>query len=456
MKKYTLFFNNPELSRNLWANFSWIGLALTIFLIGNILLFAQYNFHHYSPFLNIYLLSFLCIVGFWGTQNVINSFLQEFKQGTWDYQRLSAISPMQMLIGKLFGTACMQWLLGTLLFIAMLIHFSFLPFAPPNFWQKISIYWAIFSLTIILIQCNVLINFLLLWQKGSAKATRKIRSSSTAVLLLVIGLFFIRWGDHDFWGATSQKSISLFGLILTSTQFSLILISTLTIWSLIALYNLFRSEFGQKVSPLWWAGFLIFSYIFCYGTTILNTFNAFGVQSTLPFFLSSAMITAVSIYIMLYYSNKDTAVWVRIGRYWQYGAKQKLFYSIPNWLVSYIFACIFAIITCAMIFIEESFNDASRALLITSSFALFITRDICVVLYLNLARKNSYLIIVFLLLYLSYPLNINVIPSGLFFPSMDGNIGSLILAILSPLIQIIIVITLFRVNWKKFMPSFKE
>lgn len=456
MKKYTLFLNNPEFTRNLWVNFSWIGFALTLFLIGNILLFAQYNFHNYSPFLNIYLFSFLCIVGFWGSQNVINAFLYEFKQGTWDYQRLSTVSPLQILLGKLFGAACMQWLLGVILFISMLIHFHFLPFAPTNFIINITIYWFIFSVLIILLQCNVVINFLLLWRKGSTKATRKTRSSSTGFIFLILGLIFIPWGDHNFWYVTSEKTIILFGFLLTTTQYVLIVAVVLTLWSLIALHNLLRSEFGQKISPLWWAGFLVFSYLFCYGTTFLKSFNTIYDQQTLPFFISSAIITAITIYVMLYYSKKDTAVWVRIGRYWQYGAKYKLFYSVPTWLISYIFMIILSMIACAMIFIDESLSDASRAFLIVLSFILFITRDICIVLYLNLSRRNNYLIVVFLLLYLSYPLNINIIPSGLFFPSIDGTAGSLTLALLSPLAQIAIIISLFKMNWNKFMPSFKE
>ena len=159
MKRYSLFLNNPEFTRNLWSNFSLIGIGLSLFLSANLLLFAHYNLDSFTAILNVYLGLFLCIVGFWGSNNVINAFLQEFKQGTWDYQRLSSISPMQMLLGKLFGAACMQWLIGLILFMTMQIHFSFLSITPAYFARSAFIYWAILSLIILTIQSNVLMNF---------------------------------------------------------------------------------------------------------------------------------------------------------------------------------------------------------------------------------------------------------------------------------------------------------
>lgn len=453
-KRYSLFLNNPEFTRNLWSNFSWLSLILVLFLIGNVILFAQYNSNKYSTFINIYLLAFICIIGFWGTQNAINSFLQEFKQGTWDYQRLSTISPLQMVFGKLFGSSFLQWLLGAIIFIVMLIHFSFLQ-TPANFWVKISIYWATLTIIILILQCQVLINFLLLWRKGSKKATQKNSSSSIAFLILAGGLYFSFWGDSHFWTYSPSPAVSFFGLLLTNAQYILILTSMLLAWSLIGLYNLFKSEFGQKVSPLWWAGFLIFVYVVSYGTNYLS-YNPFTQHSTLSFIGTNAIITAISVYIMLYYSNKNAVFWVRLGRYWQYSSHKKLFYSIPCWLISYVFMIILAIFACAYNYLDSSTTEATRILFITLSFLLFITRDVLLILYLNLARKGSYLIIIFLLLYLSYPLNIQNIPSGLFFPSIAGGPASRMLAIISPLVQIGIILSLFKINWQKFMPSFKD
>lgn len=453
-KYYSLFLNNPEFTRNLWSNFSWLSFILVLFLLGNILVFTQYNGGNYAIFHNIYLFFFLCIMGFWGTQNTINSFLQEFKQGTWDYQRLSTISPCQMLIGKLFGASFLQWLLGGIIFIAMLVHFTFLP-TPANLWIKLSIYWATLTLIILILQCQVLINFLLLWRKGSKKATQKHASSSIAFIILAGSLYFSFSGDNRVWTTSPTKTVHLFGIFLTTAQYVLILTSLLLAWSLIGLYNLFRSEFGQKVSPLWWAGFLIFAYLINYGTNFVNN-NPLTHHSLLPFISMNAIISALSIYIMLYYANKNAVFWVRLGRYWQYNSYKKLFYSIPCWLISYILTIVLAISACIYNYLESSPTQATNVLLITTSFLLFITRDVLLILYLNLARQGKYLIIIFLLLYLSYPLNIQNIPSGLFFPSIAGGSASRILAIISPLVQIGIIVSLFKINWHNFMPSFKN
>jgi hypothetical protein len=106
---------SPELKRNIWLEFtgsrvvlmtSVLGLvALAVYLIGG---------RHLSPLGPIGVGGFVFITIFWGTRNAARSVIGEIRERTWDFQRLSAVAPVSMTIGKLFGSTSYTWYGGVL------------------------------------------------------------------------------------------------------------------------------------------------------------------------------------------------------------------------------------------------------------------------------------------------------------------------------------------------------
>src|SRR5215510_3127986 len=102
--------NTAELQRNLWLELTARRTVQMIVVIVLILLTANV-----TPFVRVgdvaqYL--FLGIVVLWGTRNAAQAVVGEIRERTWDFQRLSALTPFQMTVGKLFGATSYVWFGG--------------------------------------------------------------------------------------------------------------------------------------------------------------------------------------------------------------------------------------------------------------------------------------------------------------------------------------------------------
>lgn len=114
---------NPELRRNLWLEISTHRLIAAPLLIAlfivTIVATADYDAERYIA--NAALGGFLLFTMLWGSVLASNSISDEFTDRTWDWQRLSALQPWAMTLGKLLGSTVFAWyggLLSLLVFLA--------------------------------------------------------------------------------------------------------------------------------------------------------------------------------------------------------------------------------------------------------------------------------------------------------------------------------------------------
>ena len=104
---------NPEFQRQLWLNWR---PSLLAWSLGLSLLILAMPLALSSPKDLPGSLSMTAIAGVWVAAIVYGSVLagrslaEEASQNTWDWQRLSALSPWQMAWGKLLGAALPAWL----------------------------------------------------------------------------------------------------------------------------------------------------------------------------------------------------------------------------------------------------------------------------------------------------------------------------------------------------------
>jgi hypothetical protein len=121
---------NPEIVRNAWIETTPVRLVLMVVVLG--LIFAVAHFIGVvtpgaapgAPAASVFgaastLGSLILIL--WGARNAAEGVLGEIKDRTWDFQRLSALSPFAMTIGKLFGPTLYVWFGGALCLSAMVI-----------------------------------------------------------------------------------------------------------------------------------------------------------------------------------------------------------------------------------------------------------------------------------------------------------------------------------------------
>ena len=118
-----LLFKNPELRRYTWLEITPARLLLIPFLL--LMLLSVINFREFSPrasFLMCYW-GFLLITLASGSFQIALTIINERLNGTWEWQRLSALSALRLMIGKLAGITLYKWyvgfwLLGTMLYVA--------------------------------------------------------------------------------------------------------------------------------------------------------------------------------------------------------------------------------------------------------------------------------------------------------------------------------------------------
>lgn len=106
---------NPELKRNLWLEISPTRLLLMAAVLGiifTITWFGAPEESRHTALATAGEMIFGVIVGLWGSFKAGRSVSDEIRERTWDFQRLSALSPMAMTLGKLFGATSYVWFGG--------------------------------------------------------------------------------------------------------------------------------------------------------------------------------------------------------------------------------------------------------------------------------------------------------------------------------------------------------
>ena len=113
---------NPEFERNLWLEMSPRRLIMMPVVLALIFLAAgaagpgKEALGTVGGMANA-LYYFFAVL--WGTRTAGNAITAEIRDRTWDFQRLSALTPFQVLTGKLFGATSYQWY-GALICLVLL------------------------------------------------------------------------------------------------------------------------------------------------------------------------------------------------------------------------------------------------------------------------------------------------------------------------------------------------
>jgi cation transport ATPase len=118
--------HNPEFRRTFKQGFSAAHLLIDPLLIGLALASIFYTEHN-DPSVLRRTIFYAAQAGFffftvlWGAYQASQSLMREFSAGTWDTQRMSALSPWQMVWGKLFGATFHVWYDSACLLLLLLL-----------------------------------------------------------------------------------------------------------------------------------------------------------------------------------------------------------------------------------------------------------------------------------------------------------------------------------------------
>lgn len=438
-----MIFNNAEFRRNIWLDFSLQRILLTSLIIGLIVyLFQLAGSHSTSAAIAFALACYFIFL--WGTKNASECVIEEVNLNTWDFQRQSALTPLEMSFGKLIGSTAFAWY-GT--FISLILY-VFLSLNSSSTATELSLYDQLFNVKTLDIGHEVILLLMggLLTQSialilslqvlSKARRGHNIKTFRYFLIAIFIGgtityqAFLlsslsttITWHHIEF-NATSFISISLFVFL---------------IWSLIGVYRSFSKELQYSQIPWIWLIFNLYCVIyfsgFAFAAPLSEQLNEIEKLKDLQTIFKSAPIyTAFMVALLLSYCAIliDNVSYLQYKRFITHFNEKRMVEALnysPLWIISVTFLLITGFIAIASPLPLSKFIDSFSSPVLIVTTILFLIRDIALMHYFTLKQKNRILgtfILYLFLLYILFPsllklLNLNsLLP--LFLPSYgQGN-----------------------------------
>ncbi len=359
--KYIL---TPEFHRNVWLKFSAFRMAVApVFLL--LLTVTAINLtSEASSYILIYSLVsiYIVVTVLWGCYEAASAIQEELRTNTWDFQRMSSITPAQLIIGKFLGCTSYVWYFGLLtLGIFVYIFGFYTPPTPVGAFQPLTqtanmhdlFFACLYLLFAGLIGQSLSFLVSLISMTAFAGRTGKYRQPrpGNAFIVGVIAAYMVfsniaaevsrdlseKFGlSHNYTVSVFEKhpvyqwyqwSVSAEVFITASLSFFLF-------WFLFGSYRIARSELMYGTTPLGWAGFMGTLLVYCIGLTDVQA-GSFPTE-LLGIFALMTFLT----YAVMVFEAADTRKYARFIMYLKQGRLMEAFENTHKWVVSVPFMLI--------------------------------------------------------------------------------------------------------------------
>lgn len=424
-------FQNPEFIKNTRLEFSATRLAVAmglLVLISWISWNGTENTHQASS-----LFSALSTIGFlfsitWGSHLVANGLIEEEKQKTWDFVRLSSLSPAKILIGKIFGSPCLAWVV-TLTGIFPLMIFSLAVL----FTEQVNLPRPEMGLILVFILClavwillSYAFSFLLSIRAISLGRGNQKSVAGITILTFIFGSIIGK--TLTFSLPSSSRSFCLpdnncfprttwFGMEMLTLENALMALTFSCFWIVIGAYRSLRQALQFEDSPIAWIGFLVTTTIFLFGYMPSTDWVGLYFIPPLIFCGTVTFLTCVS-------EASDIVKYKRFAHNLTQKNYTKAFRYTPLWIVSFV-----GFTTLCLLM---SLYGRGGTIFVFAS--LFLLRDLMAIHVIfwtpKIKRPDLAILVYFALIYFLVPLLLKPIHAGtatLFYPSVEPSIGGILL-----------------------------
>jgi len=398
---------NPELRRNLWLELSTHRLiAMPVVLAAVFIL--TYAFKSGSLALGdagaasavaeVALVAYAIIVPGWGGRLAAGAVVEEIRDRTWDDQKLTAIGPWAMTVGKLFGSTVFTWY-GGLLALAVFALARSGHENPESIMTSAVTYLAI---GVLCQAVGLLIS--LLSVRGHAVGRRLNVTFFHLAGLVVISLIYgaVELFDGGLYGRWH-------GALVPPATFAVNSTVAFALWAVFGVYRVMRTELQLTGKPWAWTPFCFFLGLYIVG--LMDADEATAGSATVVRMAVFAAVIFVLNYVAMLFEAKDVVAFRRMLGALRAVDVRKALENLPLWLITYGLAlCSATAVVIAMVAVE----DGSRGFHVTFVCAavLFLTRDIALLLSLHLSRvarrANLAAMVYWLLLYGLVPMLLKV------------------------------------------------
>lgn len=376
---------------------------------------------------------FMLINLLWGARQTADSIVEEYRDRTWDTQRLSALSPWQMTVGKLFGSTSMVWYCAA---ICLLVY----SLATDNPAALPLLYFYALGTSLLVHSAGLTLGLLAV-QRGQYKTGSILGLALLGFVVVAPQLsdissmsgYLAKFGQHRYWYDIAVNQQYLHQISLLCALF----------WCIASNYRLLAQDLGLRNLPWVWLGFSTFLIVYLGG---------FIPNSSYAFSLAAFGVCILLTYVGVIAERHDPLRIKRLVAYWRQANWRRVGEEMPLSALSFGLSLPFAIFL--------SFHQQQFAWLDISlhayplALALLVLRDCAVYLFFcfgkNPQRAFSLSLLSAALLYGILPGLFSAIGmtgvAALFFPLWaDSAIGALVFAA----VQCGLVLSLLYRRWQQ-------
>jgi len=374
---------NPELQRNFWLEYSFHRLLTLPAILGMLFYVVYLASGEFGAGLNI--ITKVCFVFFaiiWASRQLTDALLEEVRQHTWDWQRISAIPPWSLLWGKWLGSTLYSWY-GAIICLVVMFFSSPLDFERQIYEILSLIFCALFAQGISLLIC------LQMFQRD--RSMMRFHSHMAHFSGLFSGLFLVLF----VWSSQTTWFDQWYNIPASDSAFVLVSLCVFCFWVVLGNYRLIATELQIRNGSLAWLGFIVF-VLFYVG----------GYKQT-PFSGLSFLVVMALSYLMLIMEGAKPSLLRQLNQAMQRHQWQNVFQHLPCWCVGLIPIVLYAVI---LMFTEPDITLSAEMVDIRFFYValfIFFVRDVCVVGLMQARhqakRKDSSIILYFLVMYALVP-----------------------------------------------------
>lgn len=367
---------NPELTRNLWLELTPHRLISMPAVLGLLFAFAATASQDLVPGLALGLFGLVTIL--WGASLCSEAMLEEFRQGTWDTQRLSAMGPWQLAWGKLMGAPVFSWYGGgiCLVVFALTTDGTAASNAPlPTVLGALPTVLGALAMAVLTQAMGAILGL------TAARSGTRTRSS----LFIVFIFLFVSYGAWLPGSLARWDAVMWFGVAMSPVWFAVFSLWAFAAWGIVGFWRMLCGELQLRKPPLAWLGFAVFLTIYAAG--LVNGRLPEAPPAQVFAFVAFSITISLSYGVVLFEQRNFISL-RRLALHWHSGNLRRVWEEIPCWTVTLLLALVAALYLALQGIPVSTFGPVSIAVgTMPLVLGLFALRDIALLYFFSLGQR---------------------------------------------------------------------
>lgn len=266
------------------------------------------------------------ILFLWGTHQAAESVTEEVRERTWDLQRLSALGPWEMTVGKLLGAPMFAWYAGGMCLATMAFAAMALP-------ARVSVGWTVLATVAgaVFVHATALAASLQAVHR-EARASRRF-----GVALLLLPVLLLMWVGPFIDRGGAAKALSWYAVRFERLPFLAVSMVAFAAWAVFGAYRSFCRELQVRTRPWAWPAFAL--WLAAWGAGFAPPDIGFGRA-----FAVTGLLACLGATYLALFTDPTTAMKVRrVMAAWARGDRRRALEELPLWPTSLAPAFAFAL-----------------------------------------------------------------------------------------------------------------